>query len=131
MPWRPRRGSSKSVRCHPRLEEPLLRIETLLVLAALAVTYGCATPSSQQPPQSEPGPPVAATEAGAPAAAPAPSTVLSAAGQPIEGTSATVKPRPPNAPVARTGPPPDLRPPLPHGLRLPEPAEALLRDKTP
>ncbi|HEX9431305.1 MAG TPA: hypothetical protein VF936_00835, partial [Burkholderiales bacterium] len=62
-----------------------MRIETLLVLAALAVTYGCATPSSQQPPQPEPGPPVAATEAGAPAAAPAPSAVVSAPEKPFEG----------------------------------------------
>src|SRR5204862_566626 len=80
----------------------------------------------------EPGAPVAATEGGGAATPPAPSAVVSAAvpEKPFEGTSATVKPRPPVALVDRTTPPKDLWQRIREGFGMPDIDNALVREKT-
>ena len=109
-----------------------MTLKQLLALAAVAVLYGCATLSPQQPPQSEPGPPAAATEGGGALPPPAPSVVAPAPApeKPFEGTSATVRPRPPIALVDRTTPPKDLWQRIREGFGMPDIDNALVREKT-
>ncbi|HEX9432730.1 MAG TPA: transglycosylase SLT domain-containing protein, partial [Burkholderiales bacterium] len=56
--------------------------------------------------------------------------VVSVPEKPFEGTSATVKPRPPIALVDRTSPPPDLWQRIRQGFGMPDIDNALVREKT-